>query len=352
MRSGAGTRSMIEQAGIADDGDAWLDEAGAAAFAALEAAGRGVRGRALPRRAHAAREVPLRRGHDVGGQPEHDQLGAVPARRRGTDRARPPAWQLDGQPVELGTRIVVASARRSVSSSRMRRVPSWRAAGCGAYGPATVADLKWWSGWSLTQTRAPHSQQSARSRSTSTAQPGVVLPDDTEATPAAEPLGSACCPRSTRRSWAGRSGRGTSAITSAPLFDTQRQRRTDGLVGRADHRRLDSAARRRDRLPPARGRRRRRDARRSRPRPRRSRAGSASCASRPASPRRSTASSPREGDPRVAARLRGPGLARPSSPSPSAGRSPWRSRAAGSATCPRRSGTASRHASASRPGTP
>ena len=35
-----------------------------------------------------------------------------------------------------------------------------------------------------------------------------------------------------------------------------------------------------------------------------------------------------------------------------AGRSPARSRAAGSATCPRRSGTASRRASASRPGTP
>ena len=128
---------------------------------------------------------------------------------------------------------------------------------------------------------------------------------------------------------------------SSPLR-SQRQCRADRVVGRARGRRLVAAPRRRDRVPAARGR-GTRAVQAVEAEAARVRAGSAKAASRLASCRRFSASW----------RIFNchPDPQRPTS-RPSAGRSPWRSRAAGSGTSPRRSGRASRLASASPRDTP
>ena len=73
----------------------------------------------------------------------------------GSDRARPPARLVDEQPVALGAGRRVARERRCRASSRSERASrARRDAGSPAYGPATVDDLSWWTGWTLTQTRA------------------------------------------------------------------------------------------------------------------------------------------------------------------------------------------------------
>jgi hypothetical protein len=52
------------------------------------------------------------------------------------------------------------------------------------FGPAPVADLKWWTGWTLTQARQAIAAAGAVEVDLGTAAPGYVLPDDLEPTEA------------------------------------------------------------------------------------------------------------------------------------------------------------------------
>src|SRR5207244_6902270 len=102
-------------------------------------------------------------------------------------------------------RIVRARPRGAWTSSQWRWVPaaSWLPAplpllepeaACAelarrwlrAYGPARVADLKWWSAWTLAQTRAALAAIGAVEVDLD-GTPGVVLPDDVEREPQPEP---------------------------------------------------------------------------------------------------------------------------------------------------------------------
>ena len=144
---------MIEEAGIAEDAEAWLGEAEAAAFAALEA-----RGSAFASELSA--EVPqLREGIHFGeGKKWAGRIGmttwvlfllAAEGRIvRGAPRGKWTSSQWSWAPAESWFGSPLPELEPALARVELAR--RWLA----AYGPATVADLKWWSGWTLTQTRA------------------------------------------------------------------------------------------------------------------------------------------------------------------------------------------------------
>ena len=176
---------LIEEGGIAEDGEAWLDEASAATLEALEARGEAY-----------ASEL----SGDVPRLREKLHFGAG---KKWAGTVNMTTWVLFLLAAE--GRIVRGRPRGAWTSSQWRWAPaaSWlpaplprlepeaaRAAlarrWLTTYGPATVADLKWWSGWTLTQTRAALAAIGAVEVDLDGA-PGVVLPDDIEGEPSPEP---------------------------------------------------------------------------------------------------------------------------------------------------------------------
>jgi hypothetical protein len=69
-----------------------------------------------------------------------------------------------------------------VDQARARLAREWLR----TFGPAPAADLRWWAGWTVTQTRAALAAVGAVEVDLDGV-PGVVLPDDLEPTPAPEP---------------------------------------------------------------------------------------------------------------------------------------------------------------------
>jgi DNA glycosylase AlkZ-like len=177
---------LIEQAGIADDGLAWLATAAEAAEAALAA-----RGEALA--AELSADVPMLRAKVRYGD------GKKWAGSQGMT-----SWVLfllsaDG-------RVVRGRPRGAWTGSQWRwtRASSWLAAPLlpslepdearvelarrwlRSFGPATVPDLKWWTGWTMTQTRAALNAAGAVELDLD-GTPGVALPDELEPSPAPRP---------------------------------------------------------------------------------------------------------------------------------------------------------------------
>ena len=177
------TRSLLQTAGVGDG--AWLAEVEDAAVLALGGPRPGDRCAALRGRAEAAHQGPAA-GQAVGGRTEHHHLGAVPAGRRRPDRARPAARVVDQQPVPLvagrrpGCR---AGGPLPADEARVELVRRWLA----AYGPGTVADLKWWTGWTRRPGPAGARPRSTRSRSTWTGRPGSCCRTTTDPVPPPEP---------------------------------------------------------------------------------------------------------------------------------------------------------------------
>ena len=100
----------------------------------------------------------------------------VRGRPRGTWTSSQWRW------VPAGSWLAAPLPRLEPEPARAELARRWLA----AYGPATVADLKWWSGWSLTHTRAALAAIGAVEVDLD-GTPGVVLPDDLEPEPASEP---------------------------------------------------------------------------------------------------------------------------------------------------------------------
>ena len=125
----------------------------------------------------------------------------------------PPAGNTGGPRSRTGCRPASATSRSRTAQVTLAR--AWLA----TFGPAPVADLKWWSGWTLGQTRAAVAAVGAvevdldgGARRRAARRPGRRPPTRRRTW--------RCCPRSTRPRWAGRTGAGSSASTRKALFDT------------------------------------------------------------------------------------------------------------------------------------
>ena len=176
---------LIEQGGVAKNGAAWLDKAAAATMAALE-----DRGEAYG--SELSQDVPLLRTKLSFG------AGTKWAGSTGMT-----TWVLFLLAAE--GRIVRGRPRGAWTSSQWRWVPaaSWLPAPLPrvdeheardtlarrwltTYGPATVTDLKWWSGWTLTQTRKALAAIGAVEVDLD-GTPGLVMPDEVDVAPSPKP---------------------------------------------------------------------------------------------------------------------------------------------------------------------
>lgn len=176
---------VLEDSGIAEDGEAWLAEASAAALAALEA-----RGEAFA--SELSRDVPMLRekfhygaGKKWAGSQSMTTwvlflLAAEGAIVRGRPRG---AWtSSQWRWVPAGAWLREPLPRLDPEAARAELARRWLR----AYGPATVTDLKWWSGWTFTQTRAALAAVGAVDVDLD-GMPGLVLSDDLDAEASPEP---------------------------------------------------------------------------------------------------------------------------------------------------------------------
>jgi hypothetical protein len=176
---------LIEEHGIADDGRAWLVEAEHATLEALES-----RGEAYA--TELSRDVPQLREKFHYGEGKRwagsqsmttwvlFMLAAdgriVRARPRGSWTSSQWLW------VPANSWLAEPLARLEPERARSELARRWLA----SYGPATVDDLRWWTGWTLTQTRAAlASFATVEVDLDGTA--GIVLQDDLEPEPTPKP---------------------------------------------------------------------------------------------------------------------------------------------------------------------
>jgi hypothetical protein len=176
---------LIESGGIAADGEAWLAEAGAETLRALEA-----RGEAFA--AELSTDVPLLREkiHFGEGTKWASSTGMTSwvlfllAAEGRVVRGRPRgAWtssQWRWAPAEAWLERPLPRLEPEVA--RIELASRWLA----AFGPASVTDLKWWTGWTLAQTRAALGAIDVVEVDLE-GSPGFVLSRDLEPEPEPEP---------------------------------------------------------------------------------------------------------------------------------------------------------------------
>jgi hypothetical protein len=177
---------LVEQGGVAEDGGRWLDEANEATMGALAARGeafaselsadvpalrariRLAEGKAYASDSNLTTFVLFRLAADgriARGRPRGTWISSQ-------HRWAPIQWWFpDGLP-DLPT-----------AEARVELVRRWLR----AYGPATVDDVRWWTGWGQRDTRAALAELTTAEVDLDGA-PGVVLGDDVDPEPAVAPV--------------------------------------------------------------------------------------------------------------------------------------------------------------------
>jgi winged helix DNA-binding protein len=176
---------LIEDGGIAENGLEWLDEAGAATLKALETRG-GAYASELSADVPQLREkLHYGEGKKWAGSTSMTSwvlflLAAEGHIVRGRPRGVWTSSQWSWAPA--GSWLPAPIARLDPEAARAELASRWLK----AYGPAGVDDLKWWSGWTLTQTRAALAAIGAVEADLD-GRPGLILPGDDESEPEPEP---------------------------------------------------------------------------------------------------------------------------------------------------------------------
>ena len=176
---------QIEAAGIAEDGEAWLDQACTAAMDALAARGEAFASELSADVPRLREKFHFGEGKKWAGSQSMTSwvlflLAAegliVRGRPRGAWTSSQWTW------VPSAAWLPAPLARLEPEAARTELARRWLK----AFGPATVADLKWWTGWTLTQAREALAAVGAVEIELDGA-PGVVDPDDVEPEPPAGP---------------------------------------------------------------------------------------------------------------------------------------------------------------------
>jgi hypothetical protein len=171
------TVQMIEQAGIAADGAAWLAAAEAATLAELmerrEATGAEL-AKAVP---GLAQQIPLAEGKSYAttvGVSTRVLFALSTAQRivRGRPKGSWTSSQYRWSPMEVW--LPDGMPRLDPAAARAELVRRYLA----GFGPATTADVKWWTGWTVAYTRAALAAAGAVEVAMAGGATGWVLPDD------------------------------------------------------------------------------------------------------------------------------------------------------------------------------
>jgi hypothetical protein len=180
------TEKFLVEGGITDDPAPWLARVEAATMAALR-----ERGTALSTDLSAAvpelgERIILARGKSYeGSQSVASRLLPLLAADGLAVRGRPRgSWLSGGQywwsPLDEWLPGGLPALETAEAQVALARAWLW------TFGPAPVTDLKWWSGWTLGQTRAALAAVGAVEVDLD-GTPGVVLPDDLAPVPEPEP---------------------------------------------------------------------------------------------------------------------------------------------------------------------
>lgn len=192
---------LLAAAGLGDD--AWLREVEEATVAALRARGEAFTAELSDDEPRLKERIMLAEGKAYEARPAiANRVLLVLAAQGRIVRGRPRgSWtssQFGWSPIE--TWLPGGLPELTADEARAELVCAW----LGAYGPGTAADLKWWSGLTLTQVRKALAEAGAEEVDLG-GRAGYVLPADAEPVAAPEPW-VALLPAldSTTMGWAGR----------------------------------------------------------------------------------------------------------------------------------------------------
>jgi hypothetical protein len=176
---------LIEEGGITTDGRAWLEEAAEATLRAIESRGPAYAAELSADVPQLRESIAYGEGKTWAGKVAMTTwvlflLAAEGQIVRGRPRGAWTSSQWSWSPAESWLQAPLATFEPE--AARAELASRWLT----SYGPATVADLKWWSGWNLTQTRKALDEIGAVEVDLD-GTPGVALPDDLEAEPEPKP---------------------------------------------------------------------------------------------------------------------------------------------------------------------
>jgi Winged helix DNA-binding domain len=195
--------TMVGGAGLADDPEAWVEEVGAVTVKALEARGEATATEIAKDDPRLAQQIVVAAGKPYEGrQSVVTRILLLLAAEGRIVRGRPRGSWISGQYrwSVIDAWLPEGVPRWSLHDAQTELVRRWLA----GFGPATIADLKWWTGLTMGQVRRAVAEAGAVEVDLD-GTPGLVLADDLDPVPAPEPW-AALLPAldPTTMGWAGR----------------------------------------------------------------------------------------------------------------------------------------------------
>jgi hypothetical protein len=196
-------QTMLGQAGLADDPASWVEEVEKVALRALEARGGATAGELATDDPRLAQQIVLARGKEYEGrQSVVSRILLLLAAEGRIVRGRPRGSWVSGQYrwSVVDAWLPDGLAAWSLQDAQTELVRRWLR----GFGPAPIADAKWWTGLTMGQVRKAVAATGAVEVDLDGV-PGLVLPDDLDPVPAPEPW-AALLPAldPTTMGWAGR----------------------------------------------------------------------------------------------------------------------------------------------------